>query len=355
VRLSVCTDGDQERIKCEPPAANEVQIAVRSVGICGSDVHYWTHGRIGDFVVHDPMVLGHESSGVVVQVGDGVTKLKPGDRVSIEPGVPCGRCTSCKVGRYNICKDVLFCATPPVHGSLRNYYNHAAAFCYKLPPNVSFDEAALLEPLSVALHACSRGGVKAGVTVLVAGAGPIGLVNLLVAKASGAARVIMTDLSAHRLSMAKELGADETVLVSTSESGEQLAERIRNAIREQGISDVDGADVSIECSGAESSIQAAIRATKSGGCVVLVGMGKATCSIPVLEAGFREVDIRGVFRYANTYPTALELVASGKIDVKPLITHRFTLQNAVEAFEVTRDLRDNAIKVIIDCTPESGS
>eukprot|EP00183_Erythrolobus_madagascarensis_P002945 CAMPEP_0185849718 /NCGR_PEP_ID=MMETSP1354-20130828/4140_1 /TAXON_ID=708628 /ORGANISM="Erythrolobus madagascarensis, Strain CCMP3276" /LENGTH=298 /DNA_ID=CAMNT_0028550311 /DNA_START=316 /DNA_END=1212 /DNA_ORIENTATION=- len=296
------------------------------------------------------MVLGHESSGVVTVIGSSVTHLSPGDRVAIEPGVPCARCGICKAGRYNLCKSMQFCATPPVGGSLRNFYNHDASFCYKLPDSVSFDEAALLEPLSVALHACSRANLTAGATVLIAGAGPIGLVNLLVAKARGASSVVMTDLSEHRLAVAKQLGADDVVTVSLAETSEQLSERIRYTVQPANANELSGVDVAIECSGAESSIQSAIRATKSGGCVVLVGMGKPNCSIPVLEAGFREVDIRGVFRYANTYPTALQLVASGKIDLKPLITHRFSLENAIEAFEVTRDMRDNAIKVIIDCT-----
>eukprot|EP00128_Syssomonas_multiformis_P008003 Colp12_sorted_trinity150504_noHs@19368 len=331
-----------EAIPVTPPGLNEVQISMRSVGICGSDVHYWTHGRIGDFVCTGPMVLGHESSGVVVAVGEGVTHLQPGDRVAIEPGVPCRLCQHCKGGRYNLCPGVRFCATPPIHGSLARVYNHAADFCYKLPDHVSFDEAALLEPLSVGIHACKRAGVTLGSKVLICGAGPIGLVCLLVAKAAGAAVVGITDLDEGRLAVAKRLGADHTFKV-TRQDAKEFAANVAATLGGQ-------ADVAIECSGAEPAIRTAIFSTASGGCVVLVGLGAAEVKMPIVDAATREVDIRGIFRYANTYPTALAMVASGKVDVKPLVTHRFTLADSVKAFEVARDMRDGAIKVIIDAS-----
>ncbi|XP_064608605.1 sorbitol dehydrogenase-like [Liolophura sinensis] len=323
------------------PGNGEVQIKIHSVGICGSDVHYWTNGEIGDFVVKAPMVLGHESCGTVSKVGEGVDHLKVGDRVAIEPAVPCRRCKYCKGGRYNLCKDIACCATPPYDGSLARYYVHAADFCYKLPDNVSEEEGALLEPLSVGIHACRRAGVSLGSVVLICGAGPIGLVNLLTAKSMGASKVLMTDIDAGRLAVAKTLGADHTVLVDTKDA-KTLAEKIENLLG-------DAPNITIECSGAPPSIALAITATSSGGCVVLVGLGPSVVELPVVDAAVREVDIRGIFRYVNCYPTALAMVASGTVNVKPLVTHRFTLEQALQAFETTRTGADGAIKVMIKC------
>jgi len=327
------------------PGANEVLLAMHSVGICGSDVHYLTEGRCATFVVKAPMVLGHESSARVVKCGSGVTHLKPGDRVAIEPGVPCRLCDFCKQGRYNLCPQMSFCATPPVDGTLARFYVHAADFCYKLPDHVTFEEGALLEPLSVAVHACRRAGVSIGHTVLICGAGPIGLVNLMTAKAMGAAKILITDIDEKRLAAAKEVGADETLLISKHNSPVQLASLVHEKLGTEP-------DISIECSGAESSIQLAIYATKSGGRVQLVGMGADEVKLPVANALVREVDIRGIFRYANCYPTALSLVASGQVNVKPLVTHRFALEDSVKAFETARTGADNAIKVMIQCSTD---
>jgi L-iditol 2-dehydrogenase len=324
------------------PGHGEVQIAVNSVGICGSDVHYLTHGAIGDFVVKAPMLLGHESSGTVTKLGVGVTHLKVGDRVAVEPGVPCRHCDFCKRGRYNLCADVKFLATPPYDGNLARYHVHAADFCYKLPDNVSFEEGALLEPLSVGVHACRRASISIGQSVLICGAGPIGLVSLLTAKAMGAATVTVTDISTSRLEFAKKLGADFTFTIEPSVDSRSAADAIAGMIGQQP-------DVTIECSGAESSLQTGIYATKSGGVMVLVGLGPAEVRVPIVNAAVREVDIRGVFRYANTYPTALAMVASGAVNVKPLVTHRFKLEETLEAFEIARTGAGGAIKVMIKC------
>lgn len=321
------------------PGPGEVQLCMQQVGICGSDVHYWQHGAIGDFVVREPMIVGHEASGVVSKLGEGVTTLKVGDRVAIEPGVSCRLCHFCKTGRYNLCLDMKFCATPPINGNLSRYYVHAADFCFKLPDHVSFEEGALLEPLSCGVHACNRGGVTLGSRVLICGAGPIGLVTLITAKANGASEVCVTDINESRLEMAKKLGATHTLKV-TSRDPREVAQQIHDLMG-------SAPEITIECSGAAPSVQTGVYATQSGGCVVLVGMGQPDVMMPILNAAVREVDIKGFFRYVNCYPTALAMIASGKVDVKPLITHRFSLEDSIKAFETT--LRGEGIKVMIQC------
>jgi len=284
------------------------------------------------------MILGHESSGKVIKVGPNVKHLKEGDRVTVEPGVPCRRCVFCRVGRYNLCADVVFLATPPVHGSIARYHTHAADFCFKLPDHVTYEEGAFCEPLSVGVHACRRAAVTIGTKVLITGAGPIGLVCMLAAKAMGADAIIMTDISQSRLDFAKTVGATHVLLADND--AQQTAKHIVETLGYMP-------DVSIECSGAESSIQATFYATVSGGIVVLVGLGRPLVSLPIVNAAVREIDIRGVFRYANCYPSALSLIASGRIDVKPLITHRYTINEAVQAFEMAES--GKAIKVMIHC------
>jgi L-iditol 2-dehydrogenase len=337
---------DDIRLDTRPvakPGPYDALIAVKSVGICGSDVHYWKHGRIGPFILNSPMVLGHESSGQVVAVGEKVTHLKAGDRVTMEPGVPCRQCNSCKIGRYNLCPDVVFMATPPYDGSLSNYIVHPADFCFKLPDHVSFDEGAMCEPLSVGVHAVSRAKVSVGQTVLITGAGPIGLMCLMAAKAAGAGITIITDIKQERLDVAKSLGATHTI---DTTKVPDVVSQVVSLVGPQAV------DTSIECSGATVAIHAAIKATRNGGVVVLVGMGAPEISLPLVDAAVREVDLIGVFRYANTYPKALALIASGKVDVKSLITHHFNYKESVDAFNVARVGADKdnkmAIKVIIN-------
>lgn len=325
-----------EPVEMPTPGKGEVLLSMRSVGICGSDTHYLEHGRIGDFVCSGPMVLGHEASGVVAGLGEGVTELSVGDRVAIEPGVPCSSCQICKRGRYNLCPDVKFAATPPVHGSLARYIVHPASFCYRLPDSMSFDDAALLEPLSVGIHACRRAGVTIGSTVLITGAGTVGLVSMIAAKAAGASKVIVTDIDEGRLSVAKAFGggADETFCVSRDVDEKALGAEIE-------------ADACIECSGADAGVRLCIYGAARGGVVVMVGMGKPTLSLPVLDASCREVDLRGVFRYCNTYPAAMALAT--RFDLSPLVTHRFSLRHAGQAFDAFSAPHIKSIKIIIDC------
>lgn len=326
-----------EAIEMPIAGHGEVLISMRSVGICGSDVHYLDHGRIGSFVCKGPMVLGHEASGVVLAVGPGVTSLKVGDRVAIEPGVPCGKCEQCRGGRYNLCPEVRFAATPPVHGSLARYISHPAGFCYRIPDSMSFDQAALLEPLSVGIHACRRARVGQGQTVLISGSGAVGLLALTAARGAGAHHVVVTDIDESRLEVAKGLGADETIVV---QSGMDLR-KVGSAIM---------ADACIECSGAESAARLCIFAAKAGGTVVFVGMGMSEMSLPILDAACREVDLRGIFRYANTYPAALALAS--KLDLSSLITHRFSLREVEKAFNTFKTPSAKSIKIVIDCLEE---
>lgn len=334
-----------ENLPVPEPKDDEVLLRMASVGICGSDVAFWVKGNLGGdgmYPVKDPLVMGHEASGTVVKVGANVTDLKPGDRVAIEPGVGCRYCDFCKVGRYNLCPDELFCATPPTSGNISRYYVHPADFCFKLPDHVSLDEGALCEPLAVGIKVSRRADLGMGQVVLITGAGPIGLINLLVAKYMGVSKVLMTDVRGDRLEFAKQLGADHTITLDGTHDSITLAKEVVDTL---GVRP----DVTIECSGAEISLQTAIRATKSGGRVVLVGYTPAEVTVPLVDAATREVDIRGVFRYENCYPAALSMVASGKVNVKQLITHNYTLEETLEAFETARTGAGGAIKVMIHC------
>ena len=321
-----------------PPGPDQVRVAIKSVGVCGSDVHYYQHGRIGDFVVNDPMVLGHEAAGVIEAVGDGVQSLAPGDAVAMEPGVPCGNCRECRTGRYNLCKDVRFWATPPIDGVLAEFALHPAAMTYKLPAAMTLDEGALMEPLAVGVHACNRGGVGPGCSVAVNGAGPIGCVTLMAALAYGASQVVVADVVPDRLERARQLGA-AAVVDARSES---LAAAVLAATGGRG------ADVGIECSGHPSGPQTLVDAAAPGGRVVLVGMGPQPTRLDLVAAMVKEVDLATVFRYAHNYPTAIELTASGRIPVTNLITDRFSLDESVAAFEFASAGRPGTCKVMID-------
>ncbi|XP_037068335.1 sorbitol dehydrogenase-like [Pollicipes pollicipes] len=298
----------------------DVLVRIHSVGICGSDVHYWHRGRTTRFVVRAPMVLGHEAAGTVVRVGHQVHHLQPGDRVAIEPGVPCRSCLLCKTGRYNVCPEVEFCATPPVDGTLTRLYRHPADFCFKLPDHVTMEEGAMLEPLTVAVYSCQRAGVSLGSRVLVCGAGPIGVVSLLTARALGAASACVTDISKSRLEFAAGQGANGTVLIDDASEAE-IADRVVAALggRPSAI---------IECCGAASSIRMAIEA-----------------AAPRARSRPKELDICGIFRYANCYQAALDLVASGRVRLDPLVTHRFSLEQSEQAFQTA--LEGRGIKVMI--------
>jgi L-iditol 2-dehydrogenase len=323
MRVSVLRGAGDLAVEERPdptPAPHEVLVRVVSVGVCGSDVHYFEHGRIGSHVVDSPLVLGHEASGEVVGVGSSVTRLSVGQRVSIEPGVPDFSCGQCLAGRYNLCEDMRFFATPPIDGAFAELVTVHEQFAHPVPDALSDDAAALLEPLSVGLWACRRGAVGAGSRVLVTGAGPVGLVAAQSALALGAASVIVTDVNEHRLTMAEELGATGAVDVSStpvSESGLEV-------------------DVLLECSGHPAATADALRVVAPAGHVVLVGMGADEMSLPVSRIQERELTLTGTFRYAHTWPTAIALAASGRVQLDRLVTGHYGLEQVRDALTVAR-------------------
>jgi L-iditol 2-dehydrogenase len=311
------------------PAPEQVLVRVRSVGLCGSDVHYCEHGRIGDHVVSSPLVLGHEPSGEIVACGDRATRHRPGQRVSLEPGVPCLTCTQCLAGRYNLCPRMTFFATPPVDGAFCEYVVLHEAFAHPVPDSMSDDSAALLEPLSVAVWACTKADVSTGSRVLVTGAGPVGLLALQTANALGAAEVLVCDLSPERLALARDLGATAVVDVG-----------------EQGLDDTGfEADVLLECSGSARATADGVRRVGRAGRVVLVGMGGDEVTLPLAHVQQHELVVTGTFRYANTWPTATAL-AGGDVELDRLVTHRFGLGEVDDALTVTgRD--PTAVKAVV--------
>jgi len=322
------------------PGPGQVVIKMKAVGICGSDVHYWTHGAIGDFVVRAPMVIGHECSGQIIAVGDRVSNVKVGDRVALEPGVPCRACSYCKNGRYNLCPDMAFFATPPYDGSLCTYVTHAADFCFKLPDNMTYEEGALCEPLSVGVFACERAHVVPGMRVAILGSGPIGLVMMMAARAFGAEWVAITDVNPDRCAAAKRFGADAVVNVRGKDA-RQVADEITKAAGGR-------VDVVFECCGITSATQTAIFACKSGGTVCLIGLSDPEMKLPIFDAAVREVDLRGIFRYRNTYPTCISLISTGRVNAKQMITHRLKFEQLIRGFEIAKNGEDNAIKVMFN-------
>jgi D-xylulose reductase len=301
----------------------DLKVAIHTVGVCGSDVHYYTHGRIGAYVVREPMVLGHEASGTVAEVGPGVTGFKVGDRVCMEPGIPDLSSRSSKLGQYNVDPAVRFWATPPVHGVLTPYVVHPAAFTYKLPDSVSFAEGAMVEPFAIGMQAASRARITPGDVAAVIGAGPIGIMVALAALAGGCSRVYISDFSAEKLEIA---GRYPGVIPVNLKAG-PFATTIERET--QGW----GADVVFEASGSPKAYEGIFSLVRPGGIIVLVGLPVDPVAFDVAAACSREVRIETVFRYANIFDRALNLIASGKVDLKPLITGVFSFEDSIKAFE----------------------
>lgn len=318
---------------------DEALVKVKAVGVCGSDVHYYEHGKIGRYVVEKPLILGHEAGGDVVAVGQAVTNLKVGQRVAVEPGVTCGKCRFCKEGRYNLCPDVVFLATPPVDGAFCEYIAMRSDFLHPIPDDMSYEAASLIEPFSVGLHACKRAGVKAGDTVAVLGLGPVGLLTIVAAKAGGATKIIAVDLEEIRLDMAAEMGATSVVNAGKQDVYEAIMKETGGL----------GADVAIETAGSTATNLMAVQVARRGGKVALVGL-PPNPEVPfnVFTIADGELDVFGIFRYANTYPKAVKLLSSGIAPVEKLVTQRFNLEQAGEALEFARTQKKNSIKVMVN-------
>lgn len=323
----------------EKPAAGPGQVLIKlaACGICGSDVHLYSHGKSGKFVVEYPFILGHECAGTVVAVGEGVSHLKEGDRVAMEPTVPCGECPQCRAGRYNLCPDVKCLAAPPVQGCLQEYVAYDARFAFKLPDGMTMEEGAMLEPLAVALHTCKLGGITIGDTVVITGAGCIGIMCLLVAKSMGAGQIFISDVVEPRLALAKELGG------TPIHSGkDDLVAAVMQATG--GL----GANVVVDAAGFTSTMNQNLLAVAPGGTVVQVGLGEDVFReiniAPLLQ---KQVTYRGVFRYANDYPAAIRAVSSGRIDLSKVVSHRYAFEDSPRAFAEAVSKRNEITKGMI--------
>ncbi|RJL03963.1 NAD(P)-dependent alcohol dehydrogenase [Paracoccus aestuarii] len=321
----------------QPMGPGDVRIAVHTVGICGSDVHYYTHGRIGPFVVEAPMILGHEASGTVTEVGAEVTHLKPGDRVCMEPGIPDPSSRASKMGIYNVDPAVRFWATPPVHGCLTSHVVHPAAFTYRLPDAVSFAEGAMVEPFAIGMQAALRARIQPGDIAMVLGAGPIGMMTALAALAGGCAKVLVADLAQPKLDIIGAYPGIETVNIRDMPAGRAIAQA----------TDGWGADVVFECSGAAPAVLGLPALARPGGAVVLVGMPVDPVPMDIVGLQARELRVETVFRYANVYDRAIALIAAGRIDLKPLISDTVDFEDAVAAFDRAAEGRETDVKLQI--------
>lgn len=318
-------------------ADDEVLVKMEAVGICGSDLHYYSHGRIGDFIVEYPFILGHECSGTIVQKGKEVSHLDVGDRVALEPGVPCGQCEQCLGGHYNLCKDVKFFATPPYDGCLMNYVAHKASFAFKLPDNVSAVEGALVEPMAIGINAALTGGVKLGDTVVIFGAGCIGLVSLMAAKAYGACRVFVVDVLDKRLEKARELGA-ETLNAAKVDVVSEIA-RLTNG---------DGAHVVIDCAGTSKTLAQTVEVARPAASLVWVGLATDKIDgLPLAPISTKELKITSIFRYKNLYPLTISAIANGKFDLDKIVSDTYSFADTVKAYEETYKNAQDIVKSVI--------
>lgn len=317
---------------------DEVLVKLEYVGICGSDLHYYETGAIGDYVVEPPFVLGHEPGGTVVEVGKNVKHLKVGDRVALEPGKTCGHCEFCKTGRYNLCPDVVFFATPPVDGVFQEYVAHEAGLCFKLPDNVSTLEGALIEPLAVGFHAAIQGDAHLGQKAVVMGAGCIGLVSMMALKARGVSEVYVVDIMEKRLEKAMELGASGVI----NGAKEDVLKRVKE------LTDGAGMDLVIETAGTEITTRQAIQMAKKGSNIVLVGYSKSgEMTLPMSLVLDKELTFKTVFRYRHIYPMAIDAVAAGKVNLKGIVTDVFGLDEVQKAMDHSVNNKADIVKAVI--------
>jgi L-iditol 2-dehydrogenase len=315
------------------PKNDEVLVKLEYVGVCGSDLHYFEHGRIGNFIVKPPFVLGHEAAGIVIEAGSEVKHLKKGDKVALEPGKTCGHCEFCRSGQYNLCPDVVFFATPPVDGVFQEYVAHEAALCFKLPDKMTTMEGALIEPLAVGFHAALLGGAKLGQSALVTGSGCIGLVSMLALKALGVSRVFVSDVVDTRLEKAKALGAD--AIINSAE--QSVVETIKN-----------GLNLVIETSGSETAAAEGIASLRKGGTLVFVGYSKTgMMNLPIGQALDKELTFKTIFRYRHIYPLAIDAVDRGLIDIKNIVTNVFDFVDIQKAMDESIHNKAEIVKSVV--------
>lgn len=333
MRASVLTAVGRLEVQERPvptPAADEVLVRAAAVGVCGSDVHWYREGHIGDLWLDGPLILGHECGGRIAAVGSAVDPDRIGQRVSIEPQRPCRRCAQCSAGRYNLCLRIEFYGTPPIDGAFCDYVTIQHEFAFPVPEVMSDDAAALLEPLSVAIASLRKASVGAGSRLLIAGAGPIGVITAQAARAFGAAEVIVTDPVAARRDRALRYGASSVL------------DPVADDVATLGL-DVDAF---IDASGAPPAVTSGINAVRPAGAVVLVGMGSAVMPLPVSTLQNREITVTGIFRYVDTWPTAIHLVTSGLVDLDSLVTGRYDLDHVQEALDA--DQAPDSLKSIVE-------
>ncbi|KAF2090193.1 GroES-like protein [Saccharata proteae CBS 121410] len=335
----------------ERPGPGQVLLHVKTTGICGSDIHFWKRGRIGNLTVDGDCILGHEASGRVLACGEGVKDIHPGDRVAVEPGVPCGECFLCGDGRYNLCEQVQFAGVYPYHGTLQRFKVHPAKWVHKIPDHVSFREGALLEPLSVVLHGVGTARLSLGRGTVICGAGPIGLVALAAARASGAHPIVITDLEPKRLQFAKEfVPSCQTYHVDTKLDAEANALRIRKLF---GQGEYVAADTVLECTGVESSVCTAAFVVRRGGRVVVVGVGKEVMNnLPFMHLSLAEIDLKFINRYRDTWPAGISALSGGVLDLNKLVSHTFPLEKALDALHLCSDISKGSIKVQVVDEPD---
>ncbi len=338
-RLHRAFDLKIEEMPVPAPGEGEVLLGIKAVGVCGSDVHHYAEGGIGDEVVKEPLVLGHEFAAVVEELGPGVEGLKVGDRVAVEPGRSCGLCEYCKQGNPNLCPDVRFCGSPPYDGAFRQYMAYPADYIFPLPSEVDYAQGAMLEPLGVAIHSVNLGKLRVGDTVAVLGCGPIGLLTIEMARLSGASQIFATDLLPYRLEAAQKLGA-----TTVFNAGEQdVVAAILASTKGRGV------DVSFEAAGAPETPQQAAVVVKRGGRVILIGIPSDDETYFQASTVRRKgLTIKLVRRMKFTYPRAIDLAARGMVDLSSLITHRFPLERTGEALELVRNYADGVIKALVE-------
>ena len=320
------------------PGPGQVQVQVEYVGICGSDLHYYEAGRIGNFIVQPPFVLGHECAGTITALGEGVTGFALGDRVALEPNVTCGECEFCRSGKYNLCPDVQFFATPPVDGVFAEYVTHPALRCFKLPDNVSSMAGSLIEPLAVGFHAAARGEAHPGQTAMVFGSGCIGLVSMLALKTFGVSKVYVSDIVDSRLEKAMALGATG-VCNSKKQDFKEWADEVTGG---------KGFDLLIETAGTEITTRQAIDAAKKGSNIVLVGYSPSgEVTLPIGQALDKELTFKCIFRYRDVYPAAIQAVADGRIPAEEIPTHVFEFDDLRHALHEAVHNKETVVKGVV--------